>query len=451
MWGNLDVVQMKGRGDSGYRRRRAWTAWAGFLAVATTLGLQFHQSAAAYADQTRASAGIRGEQLRLVAADHQAPLSVARLGVAELTAAVTRDSAALAADRTAQVAAAGRTGAAAVRVTTDADGLAAATAALAGADERLAGDRTQLRAIAVGMYTGALTDPQPTSLRQLEAEQTQIIDAAEVAVVAAVLDGHVHADLASASRDARQKDDARRQLASDRDALASAQAAGAAAAARTAEDATSLTADRAGLDAANRRLDAEEASLATALASVAGPGSSPPGQLSLLGGAALTASQLAGWFQAQGYVDLTSAPIDQLAAWYIQAGNQEGVRGDVAFAQAMLETGGFSSPDAIGLSNFAGIGHCDTCAAGWAFPSPQTGVLGQVQLLRIFADAGPGPAHAPPPVLPVLLPAAQMSAGRCPTVESLTGVWATDPTYGQQILDIYGQILSFALTNAQKS
>lgn len=424
--------------------------WVAALTVAS-FGLQLQRSSGAYADQPADPTGLRGEQLSLVAADHQGPLSVARLGVAELTAAVTRDTAALASDRTAEIAAAGRTAATAVRVSTDAGALAAATAALTDADGRLAGDRTQLRAIAVGMYTGALTDPQPTSLRQLEAEQSQIIDASEVAVVAGILDGHVHADLASASQDTRRKDDATRQLASDRAALATAQAAGAAAAGRTAQDATSLTADRAGLDAANRRLDAEEASLASALASVAGPASSPPGQLSLLGSAALTASQLAGWFQAQGYVDLTSAPIDQLAAWYIQAGAQEGVRGDVAFAQAVLETGGFSSPDAVGLSNFAGIGHCDNCAAGWAFPSPQTGVLGQVQLLRIFADAGPGPAHAPPPALPVLLPAAQMSAGRCPTVESLTGVWATDPTYGQQILDIYGQILSFALANAQKS
>lgn len=441
-------MQLKGRSGRRFGRRGGTAAWVAGLTVAS-FGLQLHRSSGAYADQATGSTGIRGEQLSLVAADHQGPLALARLGVAELTAAVGRDTAALASDRAARDTAAGRLEAAAGRVAAGTEEVASATGALAEANTRLAGDRIQLRAIAVGMYTGALTDPQPTSLRELEAEQTQIIDANEVAVVAGILDGHVHADLAVAARDARQEDSATSQLASDRDALAAARATGASAAARSAADAKSLAADRAGLDAANRRLDAEEASLASALASVAGPASSPPGQLSLLGSAALTASQLAGWFQAQGYVDLTSAPIDQLAAWYIQAGNQEGVRGDVAFAQGVLETGGFSSPDAVGLSNFAGIGHCDTCAAGWAFPSPQTGVLGQVQLLRIFADAGPGPAHAPPPALPVLLPAAQTSAGRCPTVESLTGVWATDPTYGRQILDIYGQILSFALAKPQ--
>jgi hypothetical protein len=171
----------------------------------------------------------------------------------------------------------------------------------------------------------------------------------------------------------------------------------------------------------------------------------PPGQLSLLGGAALTADQLVGWFNSQGFADLTSAPVTDLARWYIQAGAQEGIRGDVAFAQAVLETGGFSSPDAVGLSNFAGIGHCDSCATGWGFPSPQAGVIGQVQLLRIFADAGATPAGAPAPVLADLTPARQGRAGCCSTVEALTGVWATDPGYAQQILEIYGQVLSSAL------
>jgi len=178
-----------------------------------------------------------------------------------------------------------------------------------------------------------------------------------------------------------------------------------------------------------------------------GPAAVPPGQVSILGGAALTTTQLVGWFNSRGYVDFTSAPIEQLAAWYMRDGAEVGVRGDVAFAQAVLETGGFGSPDAVSLSNFAGIGHCDTCASGWTFPSPEGGVLGQVQLLRIFADSHPPPQGAPAPVLPSLTPAKEISAGCCSTVESLTGVWATDPTYGQQILAIYGDMLGYALSN----
>jgi flagellum-specific peptidoglycan hydrolase FlgJ len=398
--------------------------------------------------QVLALSSIRAEQDNLVTANHQAPLGLARLAVSEFTADTQKAAQAVAADRTAQTSAEARSAAAAARLGGDRSALAAAVTALARADQRLADDRAQLRVIAVGMYTGALTNPQPSSLQQLEAEQARIIDSAEVAVVAGVVDGHVHTDLDTAAVDTRRQAATALQVASDQTTEADAASMAAAAAARTGVDAASLATFQSDLSGAGRQLDAAEADLTAALDAVAGPPSAPPGELSILGGAALSASQLAGWYNSQGYVDLTAAPIEQLAAWYLQAGAEEGVRGDVAFAQAMLETGGFSSPDAVDLSNFAGIGHCDTCAAGWAFPSPYGGVLGQVQLLRIFADAGPGPAHAPPPVLASLTPAQEQSAGCCPTIESLTGVWATDPTYGQQILGIYGQMLGYALSTA---
>jgi hypothetical protein len=103
----------------------------------------------------------------------------------------------------------------------------------------------------------------------------------------------------------------------------------------------------------------------------------------------------------------------------------------------------------VSLNNYAGIGHCDSCASGFAFPSPYGGVLGHVQLLRIFADAGPAPNGAPAPVLPSLAPAHQFRAGCCSTWESLTGIWASDPSYGEQILLIYQQMLASAVTPNQ--
>ncbi len=390
---------------------------------------------------------IRSQQDNVVTANHQGPLSLAQLAVSEFSSAVTTDTNAVAADRAAQATAAARAAAAATRLSSDRSVLAAAVSALDQANGRLSTDRHELRDIAVGMYTGALTNPQPVGVQALEAEQQQVIDAAEVELVARVVEGHLRQDLATATTDARHRAAAARQVQDDQEIQTHEAAMAVAAAARTAADQTALIADQRRLAGANSQLDAVEAQLAAALASVAGPSSVPPGELSILGGSALSAKQLTGWYNAQGYVDLTTAPIGPLAAWYIQAGAEEGVRGDVAFAQAVLETGGFSSPDAVDLSNFAGIGHCDTCAAGWAFPSPQAGVLGHVQLLRIFATSAAGPPSAPPPVLPSLTPGQQMSAGCCSTVERLTGVWATDPAYDQQILDIYGQMLSYALAS----
>ena len=134
-----------------------------------------------------------------------------------------------------------------------------------------------------------------------------------------------------------------------------------------------------------------------AISTVVGSASPSPG-LSVLGRAALSPAQLTTWYSATGYADLTTATIDQLTDWYASQGVAEDVRADVAFAQAVLETGGFSSPDAVTLNNYAGIGHCDSCSAGWAFPSPEGGVLGQLQLLRIFADPGGTPQNFDPAV-----------------------------------------------------
>src|SRR5947209_18071481 len=68
---------------------------------------------------------------------------------------------------------------------------------------------------------------------------------------------------------------------------------------------------------------------------------------------------------------------------YVEEGTAEHVRGDLAFAQAIVETGSFAV--AAG-NNFSGIGVCDSCTGGYAFPTPRDGVRAQIQLLRNYAD-----------------------------------------------------------------
>jgi hypothetical protein len=394
-----------------------------------------------------AGSSIEAEQQSVVTANHQLPLSLARIAVNSFTNAIQQDIRAVAGDQAAQVRAEAAEAAATARLDRDQAELGRATVALDQANGRVADDRAKLGGIAIGLYTGGLTNPQPAGLPAPRTYEQQVLYSDEVAVVTGVVGRDLGADLAAAAADTRWRAGTAWDVRSDRQTAAQQAAAALAAGVRTQTDQGALRADQVRLDGADRQLNAAEGQLAAALHSLSGPASVPPGQVSILGGAALTATQLAGWFNSQGYVDFTSAPIEQLAAWYLQDGAEEGVRGDVAFAQAVLETGGFGSPDAVSLSNFAGIGHCDTCASGWPFPSPQDGVLGQVQLLRIFANSGPAPTGAPAPVLPALTTTKEISAGCCSTVESLTGVWATDPTYGQQILAIYEDILAYALSS----
>ena len=56
--------------------------------------------------------------------------------------------------------------------------------------------------------------------------------------------------------------------------------------------------------------------------------------------------------------------LDALAQMYIEEGQKVGVRGDVAFAQSIVETGYFGFRNSMvdpENNNFAGIGACDTC------------------------------------------------------------------------------------------
>ena len=75
-------------------------------------------------------------------------------------------------------------------------------------------------------------------------------------------------------------------------------------------------------------------------------------------------------------------------------------------------------------------------------------MLGQLQLLQIFASPGGPPPGAPGPVLPTLTAADQYQHSCCSTWQALTGVWATDPTYGSQILGLYEQMLAFSLSDS---
>ncbi len=160
----------------------------------------------------------------------------------------------------------------------------------------------------------------------------------------------------------------------------------------------------------------------------------------ILGPPLVTAAELAGWFMTNRHQANTTVPIPQLAADYISAGQVTGVRGDLAFAQSIIETGYFAFPAGGQLvtsdNNFAGIGACDSCAHGYGFPDALTGVTAQEELLEAYAS----PTQVPTPLIgPVGV------GGCCQTWMALAGTWATDPSYGISILTVYKAILDFAI------
>ncbi len=166
----------------------------------------------------------------------------------------------------------------------------------------------------------------------------------------------------------------------------------------------------------------------------------------ILGAPELTADQLLAWYRSTGAVPHLDVDIAELILDYLTEGAAEHVRGDIAFLQSVVETGYFSFPGTgqVGVAdhNFAGIGACDSCDHGDRFTDAREGVRAQIQLLRFYADPSMTErrlAH------PAVRPLDRLGVkGCCPTWYSLTGTWATAPTYGPVILDLLRRVLDFS-------
>ena len=174
----------------------------------------------------------------------------------------------------------------------------------------------------------------------------------------------------------------------------------------------------------------------------------------VLGPSRLTGPQIAAWFRASTHSPYqASVPVDQLAALYVSEGAAASVRGDVAFAQSVVETGWFSFP-ANGYvrptdNNFAGIGAYGDGSHLFRAPDALTGVRGQVQLLRRYADAGSSDTTIGNPPIPQLWnPSSRYNTpggthGWAPTWEDMSTRWASSPTYATTVLGVYAKMLAF--------
>ncbi len=173
-----------------------------------------------------------------------------------------------------------------------------------------------------------------------------------------------------------------------------------------------------------------------------------------MGSSRLSAGQMAAWFRASTRSPYrATVPIDQLAALYVSEGAAAKVRGDVAFAQSILETGWFSFPAggyvAPGDNNFAGIGAYGDGSRLFRAPDAQTGVRGQMQLLRRYADSRSTQWSIGYPPVPQrwnpasLYDAPDRTHGWAPRWLDMSGTWASSPTYATNVFLLYNRMLIF--------
>ncbi len=120
------------------------------------------------------------------------------------------------------------------------------------------------------------------------------------------------------------------------------------------------------------------------------------GYYTIMGGTTITAEAMCSLYNEQGItypaeaLGAGGAPdIETFCNIIIEEANTENVRGEVVFAQSMLETGwlSYGGDSEISQFNFAGLGTTGNGVKGNSFPDVRTGLRAQVQHLKAYASS----------------------------------------------------------------
>lgn len=137
-----------------------------------------------------------------------------------------------------------------------------------------------------------------------------------------------------------------------------------------------------------------------------------------------------------------SVSVEEIVAYYYEEGEREGIRPDVAFAQAIKETGFFRyGGDVIPeQNNYCGLGTTGGGVKGEFFSTAQLGVRAHIQHLLAYSSTRR-------PTMPVVDPRYSIvrqtyGSRTLGTWQDLNGRWAVPGNYyGQEILSIFRDIL----------
>lgn len=134
-----------------------------------------------------------------------------------------------------------------------------------------------------------------------------------------------------------------------------------------------------------------ESTWQTFKAAISAPDSNTAAELTpIMGRAQASAEQIAAYLISKN--PLAASFAAELARGYIAEGEAEGVRGDVAAAQSMIETGNFTfagSAVTLDQNNFCGMGVTKRGMKGNSFKTMREGIRAQIQHLKAYAATDP--------------------------------------------------------------
>lgn len=171
----------------------------------------------------------------------------------------------------------------------------------------------------------------------------------------------------------------------------------------------------------------------------------------IMGTTSVTAEQMVKYYKKYAtypaYYSSTDAPtLKKFCQFYLTECEKEGVKAEVAFAQAMKETNFLRYGGDVKISqfNFAGLGATGGGVGGASFSSVQIGIRAQVQHLKAYASTEPLKQACVDGRFDLIKPRG------CATIVEWLGIkenpqkkgWATDPGYGNDIVKRIGILKS---------
>lgn len=133
---------------------------------------------------------------------------------------------------------------------------------------------------------------------------------------------------------------------------------------------------------------------------------------------------------------------EKLVDFYYEEAQREGIKPDIAFAQALHETGYFRYGGLVVAqqNNYCGLGSVGASAKGAWFPNSQIGVRAHIQHILAYSSKTPPKTSIVDPRYRLVT--TTKNFGKAKNWTDLNGVWAIPGRdYGEKILKIHRDIL----------
>ena len=163
----------------------------------------------------------------------------------------------------------------------------------------------------------------------------------------------------------------------------------------------------------------------------------------IMGESKLTKSQFVQYLKSTGTKPKLTCSIEEIVELYLKEGAEEGIRGDLALCQALLETGNFTYGGLVTpeQNNFCGLGSTGKGFKGASFATAAEGVEAHLQHLMAYATPrAPRKKIIDPRYY--LVHNMRKNSGFLPEWKDLNNKWAARGNYSDLIFNIYNKVNS---------